>query len=238
MTVKNVQLSPVRNYHYVIVGFAEFKEVLKKIKKALQYYRFQPLPKKRIVETYYDNEYKMLSDAGIVLSKSVTKKDTYFNIRRLSRVLDRKTLKNRIETKCLPDDHPRNYSVEIADAIAKMFSSSLTIDIENIVKKTSPIIDVGINKAPYELICGTGYRAKLTYEEVYYRDIATGKKIFQECVCLTTPDEDCAETQEILKAIERHAPAFIMYQESRFEFAQKLLYAQADNLVDDQPMED
>ncbi|MBQ8909093.1 MAG: hypothetical protein IJY90_02250 [Clostridia bacterium] len=224
MSEKKADFQSNDNYHYVIAGFTRFKDVFKKIKKAMPYYRFGKLPKKKITETFYDNEYNMLSDAGIILSKSATKKDAFFNIRRLSRTLHKKSKKYKIDSGCQSYDHPRDYAQKIATAIDNMFSASLPIDVENIVKKTKPMIEIILDKTPYEMVCGTGFKGKITHENVTYKDVATGKKVIQESVCLSVPVGDAEETQEILRVIERVTPSLVLFKESRFELAQKLLY--------------
>ncbi|MBQ8444419.1 MAG: hypothetical protein IJX25_03615 [Clostridia bacterium] len=226
MMTKKAELQKYDNYHFVIAGFTQFKEILKKLKKAMPYYRFEAKPSKNIKEIFYDNEYNMLSDAGIVLSKSITSKDTYFNIRRLSRVLQKRNKKYKIAGTCKPSDHPKNYAPQIASAIDDSFSSALTIDLENIVKKTKEIIELDIDKTPYDLICGSGFRAGIIHENVMYKDIKSGRKVFQECISLTVPSGEYPETEEILRIIDRAIPSLVRYNESRFELAQKLLYSQ------------
>lgn len=230
METKNIELQKTQNYHYVFAGFTTFDEVLKKMKEKMPYYKISLKEKKIIKEVFYDNEYNMLSDAGIVLSKSTTKKDSYFYLRRLNRVLKKKNTKYRLENKCDPDDHPRDYAVKIANAIDNSFSSSLTIDLESIVKKTKEIIEVINKKAIYDIICGSGYRAQIVFEDVSYKDIESGKKVFQEGVTLTVPTGENQETTEILKIIERNIPGLVLYEESRFEIAQKLLYTEEQEL--------
>lgn len=223
---KSAQLQKRDNYHFILAGFTSFSEALKILREKMPFYKIAPAGKKYIKEVFYDNEYNMLSDAGIVVSKSTTTKDTYFNIRRLSRVLNKRNKKYTIDKRCSETDHPRDYAEQIAAAINDSFSSSLTIDLEGIVKKTTEKIQVDINKSIYEIICGTGYRAQIIDEQVTYKDITTGRKVVQECVSLSAPVGEFEETAEILKIIERNIPGLVLYQQSRFEIAQKLLYSE------------
>ena len=236
MRSKNIELQTNRSYHYVFVGFIKFKEILKKLSVKMPYYKFTNVGSNNLKEIFYDVEGNMLSDAGIVLSKSITKKDTFFNVRRLSRVSKKKYKLD----KCEPDDNPKDFAVQIADAIEDSFSTPLSIDLESIVKKTKPIISLDIDKTIYEIVCGTGYKAKLVYEDVEYRDIKTGKKIRQEGATLVAPIEDCEETEEILNIIERNIAGLSLYNASRFEIAQKLLYSNGEklNLDEDEETEE
>ena len=171
----------------------------------------------------------MLSDVGIILSKSITPKDCFLNFRRLSLRLKKKNTKYKID-ECGERDDPKDYASRIASAIEKSFNASLTIDIEGVVKKTKPIIEVDIKKENYEIICGSGYRAKLVYEDAEYKDVATGRRVQQFGVNLSVPIKDEEETKELLNLISRHVAGLYLCQESRFEIAQKLLYTEPVDL--------
>lgn len=226
MRANNLELQTNRSYHYVFVGFIKFKEILKKLTVKMPFYKITNVGKQTLKEIFYDVDGNMLSDAGIVLSKSITKKDTFFNVRRLSAVSRRKYKLD----KCAPDDNPKDFAVQIADAIEDSFSTPLSIDLESIVKKTRPIISLDIGKTIYEIVCGSGYRAKIVYEDVEYKDIKTGKKIRQEGATLVVPNEDCEETQEILSIIDKNIAGLSLYNASRFEIAQKLLYSTGEKV--------
>ena len=228
--MKNIELQTTENHHFVFAGFITFEEVLKRLKEHTPFYRIVQKEKKVIKETFYDNDYNMLSDAGIVLSKSTTKENTFFNIRRISRATNIKDSKYRIDGKCQPTDHPKDYTKKIASAIENTFMSPLTIDLESIVKKTSEKIEVVLKKTIYDIICGTGYRALITHEEVSYKDIASGNKVLQEGATLTVPTGEFEETSYLLNIIERKIPNLVLYNESRFEIAQKLLYTEGQAL--------
>ena len=225
MNAKKVELQKNDNYHYVLAGFTTFDDVLKTLKKIMPFWRITPSGKMYIKEIFYDNDYNMLSSAGIVLSKSTTNKNTFFNIRRLARVLNKKNIKYQIDNYCGAKDHPREYAEQIAAAINNCFSTSLTIDLETLVKKTTAKIQIDIFKKNFKLICGSGYKATIVYEKVYYKDLKNGKKVVQDGVSLTVPKGELDETAQLLKLIERNIPGLVLYEESRFEIAQKLLYS-------------
>ena len=229
MAGKNLEMQTNLSYHYVFVGFATIKDVLKDINQRLPFYKFSLIGKSNLKEIFYDVENNTLSDGGIVLSKSISKTDTYLNIRRLSRINPRRNRKYKID-RCEEKDHPKDFAVQVAAAIEDSFSSPLSIDLESIVKKTKPKISLDIDKQTYDVVCGTGYRAKFVYENVLYKDIASGKKVEQAGITLYVPMEECKETEEILTAIERGVTGLSLYNESRFEIAQKLLYTEPQEL--------
>lgn len=234
----NIELQTTENFHFVFAGFITFEEVIKRLKEKTPFYRIAQKGKKVIKEIFYDNEYNMLSDSGIVLSKSSTKENTYFNIRRISHAANIKDSKYRIDGVCQASDHPKDYTKKIATAIENTFMSPLTIDLESIVKKTKEKIEVVIKKTIYDIICGTGYHAEFTHEEVSYKDVESGNKVFQECATLTVPSGEYEETAHLLNIIERTIPNLVLYKESRFEIAQKLLYSEEQELQLPQEGED
>ena len=71
MDAKNAQMEEYHNYHYVFVGFTTFDKVLKQLRQALPFYTFRKTGKGKLKEIFYDEEGHMLSDVGIILSKSM-----------------------------------------------------------------------------------------------------------------------------------------------------------------------
>ena len=237
MANQDLQLQRTRSYHYVFVGFVKFEEILKKLISRMPYYKITKSSKNNLKEIFYDVQDNMLSNAGIVLSKSLTNKDAFFNIRRLSRV-SKRNKKYRLE-ECNAEDHPREFAPQIASAIEHSFSLPLSIDLESIIKKTKPTISLDISKTNYDVVCGSGYRAKIVYEDVLYQDVATGKKILQEGMTLVVPNEETQETEEILNLIDKYISNLSLYDASRFEIAQKLLYTEKQDIIaeEEEPQE-
>jgi len=99
-------------------------------------------------------------------------------------------------------------------------------------------MEVHNDKTPYDIIGGTGFRAKLVCEKVLYKDVASGKKVYQDCISLSVPSSEREETEELLKLIERTLPSLVLFNASRFELAQKLLYTPEQELKLDEETEE
>ncbi len=242
---KKLELENVQSFHFVFVGFANFKQVFQKIEENLPYYRFEKAGKEREREIFYDVPDKLLTMAGLVLSKWYNNNKIYFHVRKLSKIVGamKRPAKKFLFGSCEEVDQPKDFSLQIASAIENSFSSPFSVDLDSIVKQTRPIIDVEIESEKYNIICGTGYRAEMLYENATYRDIKTGKKESRVGVTFKFPLEEREETEEIMETISRRVFGLALYDNSRFEIAQKLLYSQNDGTTldlgeDDEEEED
>lgn len=230
MKPKKLELQNVQSYHFVFVGFAEFKEVFKKLTDELPFYRFEKTGKEQEKEIFYDVPDKLLSTAGLILSKWYHRKKIYFHVRKLSKLVGsmKRPAKKFLFGSCEEIDEPKDFSLQIASAIENSFSSPFTVDLDSIVKQTKPIIEVDIQSDKYNVICGTGYRAEMLYENATYKDIKTGNKVSRLGITFKVPLDERPETDEILDIISRKVFGIALYDNSRFEIAQQLLYSVID----------
>ena len=129
---------------------------------------------------------------------------------------------------CEDADEPKDFSLQIASAIENSFSSPFTVDLDSIVKQTNPIIEVDIQSDKYKIICGTGYRAEMLYENAVYEDLKTGKKVPVLGVTFKFPLEEREETKEILQILSRKVFGLFLNEKSRFEIAEQVLYSKVD----------
>lgn len=227
MKAKKLEMQQSQNYHFVFVGFADFKKVFKTLTENMSYYRFASQGKSTEKEVFYDVPDELLSNAGLVLSKWYNKGDIYFHIRRLSRTFDGKRLptKKFLYGTFEEEDEPKDYSLQVATAIEHSFTSPFSVDLDSIVKQTKPKIETVIEADKYQIICGTGYRAEMDYETATYKDLKTGKKVSTLGITFKFPLEECEETKEILDIIDRKVKGLAISDLSRFEMAQQLLYS-------------
>ncbi len=227
MKPKKLELQNVLSYHFVFVGFAEFKKIFKDLTDNLPYYRFESKGKVVEKEVFYDVADNLLSSAGLVLSKWYNDGKIYFYVRKLSHIkrAGKRPSKKFLFGSCEEIDQPRDFSLQIASAIENSFSSPFSVDLDSIVKQTSPIFEVEIKSNKYDIICGTGYRAALYYENATYVDLKTGNKASRLGITINVPIEEREETNEILDVISNKVFGLALYDNSRFEIGQKLLFS-------------
>lgn len=227
MKAKKLEMQNLLSYHYVFVGFADFNKVFKNLTANLPYYRFANKGKTIEKEVFYDVPDGLLSSAGLILSKWFNAGNIYFHIRRLSADVagTRRPSKKFLFGSCEEQDEPRDFSLQIASAIEHSFTSPFSVDLDSIVKQTSPKIETVIEATRYQIICGTGYRAMMEYETATYKDVKTGKKVSRLGVTFHFPIEEREETDEILRTIDRKVKGLANFELSRYEIAEKLLYS-------------
>lgn len=228
MKAKKLILQNSQSYHFVFVGFADFNKVFRNLTQNLPYYRFANQGTFVEKEVFYDVPDELLSSAGLLLSKWSTGGNIYFHIRRLSQDVAglKRPSKKFLFGSCEEEDEPKDFSLQIASAIEHSFTSPFSVDLDSIVKQTSPKIETVITSQRFQIICGTGYRATMEYENAIYKDVKTGKKVERLGVTFKFPDEEREETEEILRVIDRNVKGLASFDLSRYEMAQKLLYAE------------
>lgn len=234
MRAKKLEMQNTKSYHFVFVGFADFEKVFKLLVANLPYYRFAGKGKSTEREIFYDVPDELLSNSGLILSKWYEDGNIYFHIRRLSRDLEGNKLPSKkfLFGSCEDEDQPKDYSLQLAQAIEHSFSSPFSVDLDSIVKQTKPKFETIIQADKYQIICGTGYRASMEYENALYKDIKTGKKVSRLGITFNFPLEEREETAEILDVIDRKIKGLSLNELSRFEIAQQVLYTQLEEELD------
>ena len=226
---KKGELENIRRYHYVFLGFSKFEDVYEKLQSLLKFYRFEYAGNSNAKEVIYDVPDDLLSSSGLVLSKQFEDGKIMFNVRKLSFLPgakerpSKKFLLGELEA----DEEPKDFSLEISSAIENSFTTSFSVDLDSIVKQTMPKIEIIIKAKKYKIIGGTGFRGYLIYENAIYKDIKSGKKVSRLGITLqfSASREWEEENKKILDIIEREVKELALYNVSRFEIAQKLLYS-------------
>ena len=208
--------------------------------KNLNYFRISldgPFAGKEII---YDVKSNMLSNAGLVISKQFEGKDAYFKVRKISTLSEgykRPGQKFNL-SEVHSNEEPKNFPVQIANAIANAYSGAFTIDLVSVVRQTIPKIQIDVKGLKYFIHGGTGYEGVLLYEEAVYKDITTGKKVKRNGFTLKLPTSEKwnKESQEIIDTIEHYCKELYRYELGRFEIAQRLLYPEP--FKEEKPKED
>lgn len=228
MTEKNAEVK----YHYDMIRNNE-KQVIEKLDRELAFYRIYFEKKIKGLEIFYDTPNNLLSSAGIVLSKQFEDSSAFFKVRKLSYLPTelRKPSQKFSLAECNAKDTPKDYPLQIATAINNAFSNIFTIDLVEVVKQTVPKYEVKVKGNLYSLKSGSGMRGHILFEKVKYRDFVSGKKVKKQGATVMLPADPSfkKETQEVLDAVERKCKELLLYKESRFEIAQRVLNPKITN---------
>ena len=222
-----IELENNVKYHYEILGFATFKDIMKKFEENFKFYRIANEGKVNAKEIVYDVPNNMLSNFGIVISKQYEDGKIMLKVRKLSSLKGamKRPSKKFALGELGKDEEPKDFSLQITQAIENSFNTKFTVDLDAFVKETIPKIQIDIEATKYQLICGTGYRAYMLFENITYRDLKTNNKVMRPSVTLQLPNgNDIPENKEILDTIDKKISELALYNYSRFEIAKQLLY--------------
>lgn len=225
MLEKNAPASDVK-YHYDMIRDNQDK-IVDKLNLNLGFFSFRKARKIKGVEVIYDTPNKLLSNAGIVLSKQTDEDGSYFKVRKISKIpteAKRKSQKFAL-AKCGTREAPKDFALQVSTAINNSFSNVFTIDLAEVVKKTMPMIEIIVKGDVYDISGGTGFKGSLMFEKVTYKDLVTHKKVKREGVTLVLPSDKIYErdVEAVLEGVERYCKELIPYKESRFEIATRVL---------------
>ena len=217
---------PAIKVHYDMIRNNQ-STIISKLDRELGFYRIYFEKKIKGLEIIYDTPNNLLSSAGIVLSKQYEKGKFFFKVKKLSYLPTelRKPSEKFYLLECLPNEAPKDYPLQLSTAINNAFSNVFTIDLVDVVKNTIPKYEIKIKGDLHILTSGLGMKGQIVFEKVSYKDMLTGKKVKRLGATVTLPGEPVfkKETAEVLDAIERKCKELLVYKETRFEIAERLL---------------
>lgn len=216
-----------KKVHYFFIGKNE-KSTLKKLDQHLHFFRVRYEGKFKGLEIVYDVPNNMLTGAGLVLSKQYEDTTAFFKVRKMSTLPSafKRPSQKFYLGQCEDVEAPKDYPVQIANAISNSFPSSFTIDLVSIVRQTVPKIEISVKGKKYRIISGTGYEADLLYEVATYKDLEGNNKVKKPGMTLKLPADEKyeKENQEILDVVDHYCKELVPYEHSRFEMAMRLLF--------------
>lgn len=216
-----------KKIHYLILG-EKFSKIRDKLDKNLKYYRLSFSHKFNGLEIIYDVPSKLLSNAGLVLSKQYDDGKMFFKVRKISKLPGgyKRPSQKFVLGESEEAEAPKDFAMQIAHAISNLYANVFTIDLVSVVRQTEPIYEITVKGDGYDIIGGTGYRAELLDETAIYRDVETNKKIKRHGITLIMPSGEKyeKENQIIVQTIDHYCKELVGYEQSRFEIAQRLLH--------------
>lgn len=231
----------VEKYHYYIIGRDE-KKLVEKLNKYLKFYTLRFVENFVGREIIYDVPNNMLSNAGLVLSKQYEENDgIFFKVRKISFLpanVKRKSKKFYL-AECKGSEEPKDFPIQIANAIQSSFTEPFTIDLISIVRQTVPKIEIKVYGRKYKIIGGYGYKAKFFFEKTEYRDLINGKKVIKYGVTFNAPagEENQQYNQEVLSVIDKYCSELVPYKQTRFEIAKRVLSSEPIEVEEKKPEE-
>lgn len=222
-----LEAEDIKKAHYFFIG-KNYRKTIKKLDDNLPFFRVKKIGSFSGLEIIYDVKSNMLSNAGLVISKQYEDDKAFFKVRKISTLpggYKRPSQKFEL-AEVLGSEAPKDFPVQIANAISNSFAGAFTIDLVSVVRQTEPKIEIKVSGEKYEIHGGTGYQCQFLCETAVYRDIETRKKVKRLGFTLKLPKEEKweKENEKVLRAIDHYCKELVYYQESRFEIAKRLLH--------------
>ncbi|MBQ8845408.1 MAG: hypothetical protein IJ008_05310 [Clostridia bacterium] len=220
------RFNSIRIYYEI---FTNKENVIRqKFEKHMPFYRIVYNKKLVEKEIIYDTEKRLLTSANLVLSKRILPERTYFRILKVSSIKNQ-IIKNERKTflgECDKTDEPSNFPNQMADAINKSFKNLFAIDLNEIVKHLAPFISVEVKGDEYKIFCGTGFTARLSFEDHIYKNELNKKKVKSRVCSLKMDDNPLyeEERESLLRAIDKYCKELVPMKRNRFEMAYVKLF--------------
>ncbi len=178
-------------------------------------------------ETYYDTPTHLLTKSGIILSRFEEGQNVFFKVETatsLSKILN-KLNKEVFVHKVGYGDKLSDHAFYIKDGITSLYSTPFSIDLENVINNAVPIMEVSIKADVYELVSGTGMRARIALEKKQVKNFETKRKYNVESMTSKLEGntqlylDDFIEFDELL---QKNCKELLPVDENQYDWAVKV----------------
>ena len=179
-------------------------------------------------ETYYATPAHLLSRSGIILSRFeegnnvVLKVETATSLSKVLNKLDKEVFVHKIGYGDKLSDH----AFYVKDGITSLYSTQFSVDLENVINSAVPTIDVAINAQVYEIIGGTGMRARLALENKTVKNYET-KRIYKvQSMTIKLENQNSRlyldDFAQLNAQIQKNCKDFMLIDENQYDWAVKV----------------
>lgn len=215
---------------YEAISPSAFKNFLA-FAKGLRFQKLTKIGNSVVKETYYDTPANLLYKSGIVLSKFQEGSTNFFKVEnssRMSKILN-KIHKEVFIHQIGANDRLSDHGFYLKDGITSLYSTSFTVDLENVIKTAVPKLVVEVKSEIYQLVSGTGMRGKLALENKFIKNLETKRKYKVQGMTLKIENENLSlflpDFEEFNKLIQKNCKEFLLVDENQFDFANKVTKA-------------
>lgn len=215
------QFKTLRNNYDILID--NEKMTLAKLSSKLGFYNIVFQEKIDDIETVYDTANNLLTGAGLIIRKRLTKERAYFSLVRINSI---KNVSNHERKEflgeCDKNDKPSDFPVQIANRINEIFNNVFTVNLVDIIKHCSPYITTEIKGNRYKIISGTSYEAEISFETFKVKNNRTGKTAkLRNCSIAFPLDPNYEkERNEILEAVDRYCKELAPLGRNNFEISE------------------
>ncbi len=215
----------IRKNYYLIID--DERMTINKLVAKLGFYsvRFD----KKIIEReiVYDTDAKLLTGVGLNLRKKIMPDRAYFSLVRVNSLTSSLQLREKKSFlgNCEINDEPSDFPTQIADAIDNIFNNLFTVNLVDIVKHTTPYIDITIRGNEYKIVSGTGYEISASFEDLKIKDMRTGRKGRKRIFSLKMEEDPEFEMErnQVEEVIARYCKELAPTLKNRFEISETVV---------------
>lgn len=221
-----VQINNQTTKKYETVDDKAFKYFLD-FTSALKFQKLNYIGSDFCKETYFDTPAHLLTKAGIILSRLEEGKNVFFKVEStasLSKVLN-KLNKEVFVHKVGFNDKISDHAFYIKDGITSFYSNPFSIDLENIINSSVPNLEVSIHAQIYELVSGTGMRARIALENKNVKNFETKRKYKVKSITIkldSNPEVYLKEFSDLDALISKSCKTIMSIDENQFDWAIKV----------------
>ena len=215
-------------YYYDMLRDNQDK-IIQKLEEHLTFYRFSYKGKFKSQEVIYDTPTNLLASAGLVISK-IYEDDKYYMVVTKVSYLPKQFKKPSVilfKAECTAQDVPNMYPIKLGGVISDSNPSIFTVDLVEVIKIVVPKIQIEVKGDRYDIASGSGYKAEMRFENVFYKDIKSKVKFNHKNVvfALSAEPKEEKDNREVRGAVLRYCKELFPYDETRFEIARRVLMA-------------
>ncbi len=192
----------------------------------LKFYSFKQVGSVRACEVYFDTPNNLLENAGLSVCKISEGNNHFFKveqIKKTSSLIKNKVFVHKVGAKDKLCDH----AFYLTDGLKGLFSLSLSIDVENVIKNAVPKISVSYETSVFKVVSGSGFRCYLCLENILFNNFTTKRKEEKQAVLFKNQNLDGYENEfeKFVAEIEKNVKNFVLLEENTYKYAQKITKA-------------
>lgn len=175
-------------------------------------------------EIYFDTQNHLLNSSGIILSRFQEANNVFFKVENTTElakkinIKDKKIYVHKVGTTDKISDH----AFYIREGIESLYSTPFSIDLENVINSATAKMEVTIKAQIYELISGTGMKAKIALENKTVKNFETKRKYNVLSLTLkldSNPTLYLDDFTQLNNNIQKNCKQFLEINEHQFDFA-------------------
>ncbi|MBE7082805.1 MAG: hypothetical protein E7378_03950 [Clostridiales bacterium] len=212
--------------YYEAVNEKAFSNFLK-FARGLRFHKVNFVDGDTCKETYFDTPNHLLNKAGVIVSRFAEGNNVFFKVENaafMSKILNSLTKQVYVH-KVGANDKISDHAFYIKDGITSLFTTAFSVDLENIIKTASPKLTVVINAQIYEVVGGSGMRAKLALENKQVINHETKRKYKVQSMTIkleNNPALYADDFEEFNNLIQKNCKDLIPVNENQFDWANKV----------------